>query len=111
MLCRGGTVFFIHSQLSPVSDDARVEMTSAPAAPAPLRYSHHVFEPALLDLRLFQLDLGEQVGGLAAGDDRILECAVEAQADSIISGDAHLLELGDYRGIPIMSPSDFLKCT
>ena len=44
-------------------------------------------------------------------DNRILECAVEAQADSIISGDAHLLELGDYRGIPIMSPSDFLKCT
>lgn len=44
-------------------------------------------------------------------DNRILECAVEARADSIISGDAHLLELGNYRGIPIMSPSDFLRST
>ena len=43
-------------------------------------------------------------------DNRVLECAVEAQADSIISGDAHLLDLGEYRGIAIMSPSEFLNC-
>ena len=42
-------------------------------------------------------------------DNRVLECAVEARADGIISGDAHLLDLGQYRGIAIMSPSDFLK--
>jgi putative PIN family toxin of toxin-antitoxin system len=41
-------------------------------------------------------------------DNRILECAVEAQAMCIISGDNHLLELGKYREILIYSPADFL---
>lgn len=41
-------------------------------------------------------------------DNRILECAVQAQADAIVSGDAHLLKLKQFRGIPIMSPANFL---
>ncbi len=42
-------------------------------------------------------------------DDRILECALEARADAIVSGDAHLLDLGMYEGISILSPSEFLR--
>ena len=42
-------------------------------------------------------------------DDRILECALEARADIIVSGDAHLLELGRHEGIRILSPSEFLR--
>ena len=42
-------------------------------------------------------------------DNRILECAVEAQADYIVSGDAHLLDLGEYRKISIKRPADFLN--
>jgi predicted nucleic acid-binding protein len=34
---------------------------------------------------------------------------VEAQADYIISGDAHLLQVEAYRGIGIYSPKDFLR--
>jgi len=41
-------------------------------------------------------------------DDRVLECAVAAQADAIISGDRHLLRLGSFRSIPIRSPRQFL---
>jgi len=41
-------------------------------------------------------------------DNRILECAVEVQAEFIVSGDAHLLDLGEYRDIQILSPRDFL---
>lgn len=41
-------------------------------------------------------------------DDRILECAVAARADIIVSGDAHLLKLRVHRGIRILSPSEFL---
>ncbi len=42
-------------------------------------------------------------------DNRILECAVEAGAQYIISGDKrHLLPLKEYQGIKILSPSDFL---
>lgn len=40
-------------------------------------------------------------------DNRILECAVAANADLIISGDKrHLLSLGSYEGVPILSPRD-----
>lgn len=42
-------------------------------------------------------------------DNRILECALEAAADYIISGDKkHLLSLEKFKGIPIISSKDFL---
>lgn len=37
-------------------------------------------------------------------DNRVLECAVSGRADAIISGDRHLLALGSFRGIPILTP-------
>ena len=36
-----------------------------------------------------------------AADNRVLECAVTAEVDWIVSGDRHLLELGTFEGIPI----------
>ena len=42
-------------------------------------------------------------------DNRVLECALEGDPDFIISGDHHLLDLGEFRGIPILRASDFLK--
>jgi putative PIN family toxin of toxin-antitoxin system len=42
-------------------------------------------------------------------DNRVLECAVEAGARIIVSGDSHLLELGQWRGIRILSPADFIR--
>ena len=41
-------------------------------------------------------------------DNRYLECAVEGKAQYIISGDKHLLELGEYRGIVILPPAAFV---
>ena len=41
-------------------------------------------------------------------DNRFLECAVAANASYIISGDDHLLAIGEYRGIVILKPADFL---
>lgn len=41
-------------------------------------------------------------------DDRVLECAVAAQADFIVSGDKHLLNLESFGKIPILAPADFL---
>lgn len=41
-------------------------------------------------------------------DDRILECAVTANCDFIVSGDGHLLKLKSYKGIKILNPADFL---
>ncbi len=43
-------------------------------------------------------------------DNRILECAVHARAEYIVSGDQqHLLPLKNYNGIEIISPARFLK--
>jgi uncharacterized protein len=41
-------------------------------------------------------------------DDKILECAVSANCDFIISGDRHLLMLKSYKTIRVLSPADFL---
>jgi putative PIN family toxin of toxin-antitoxin system len=43
-----------------------------------------------------------------ADDDRILECAVEAGSEFIISHDNHLLELKTYEGIEIIKAGAFL---
>ena len=42
-------------------------------------------------------------------DNRILECAVSAGADYIVSGDKDLLRLGRYDAIRILSVADFLE--
>ena len=42
-------------------------------------------------------------------DDLFLEVALEAGADYIVSGDPHLTDLGVFRDIDIISPSDFLE--
>ena len=42
-------------------------------------------------------------------DNIFLVCAVEGEADFIISGDHHLLDLKSFQGIKILSPADFLK--
>ncbi len=41
-------------------------------------------------------------------DDRILECAVAAGSDYIVSGDNDLLRLGKYDGIRIVKVADFV---
>ncbi|MBI5143163.1 MAG: putative toxin-antitoxin system toxin component, PIN family [Nitrospirae bacterium] len=41
-------------------------------------------------------------------DNRILECAVAAQAEFIVTGDKHLLALENYEGIAILTLAEFL---
>ena len=40
-------------------------------------------------------------------DDRVLEAALAAGAEAIVSGDRHLLALGSWRGIRVVSPAAF----
>jgi len=42
-------------------------------------------------------------------DNRVLECAVSAKVDVIVSGDSHLLNLRNYSGIDIVSAREFIK--
>jgi len=41
-------------------------------------------------------------------DNRVLECAVAADSEVIVSGDTHLLQLGTFRGIPVMTIAAYL---
>ncbi len=58
-----------------------------------------VSTPGALDLQVIKED---------AEDNAILAAAVEGRADCIISGDRHLKNLGEYQGIPILSPAEFV---
>jgi predicted nucleic acid-binding protein len=42
-------------------------------------------------------------------DDKFLELAVNGRADVVVSGDADLLSLDPFRGIPIETPAAFLR--
>lgn len=44
-----------------------------------------------------------------AKDNMFLDVAVNGQADALITGDADLLVLHPFHGIPILSPADFLR--
>lgn len=42
-------------------------------------------------------------------DNKIIECAVTAKAEYIITGDPHLLNLKEFQHIKILNPDQFLK--
>ena len=42
-------------------------------------------------------------------DEKILACALDGQADLIVSGNLHLLDLEQYQGIPILNARQFLE--
>lgn len=59
-----------------------------------------VITPGNLDLEVIQED---------PSDNMILACAVEGEADFIITGDHHLTDLRIFQGIKIIDPAAFLK--
>ena len=42
-------------------------------------------------------------------DNRVLECAIAANCEYIISGDKHLLKIRDFENIEILSPEEFKR--
>ncbi len=42
-------------------------------------------------------------------DDFVLACALDESVDCIVSGDPHLLDLKNYKGIPILTPREFVE--
>jgi putative PIN family toxin of toxin-antitoxin system len=47
--------------------------------------------------------------GADPDDDALLATALSADADMLVSGDAHLLNLKHYQGIPIITPAEALQ--
>ena len=56
--------------------------------------------------------VGKQLSSIVgrdARDDKFLACAVEGNAEYIISGDKDLLTLKEFKGITIISPREFVN--
>jgi putative PIN family toxin of toxin-antitoxin system len=67
---------------------------------------------ALLEHDALLVPGGAHVGGAVPqdpSDEIVLACALDAQADLIVSGDRHLLDLGAYESIPILTVRQFLE--
>ena len=41
-------------------------------------------------------------------DDAVIGCAIGGRANYVVSGDAHLLEVGEYQGIRVLKPQEML---
>ncbi|MBM3119496.1 MAG: putative toxin-antitoxin system toxin component, PIN family [Chloroflexi bacterium] len=72
------------------------------------------------DIQVFILTLTHQADCIAGkvvlkgiapdpGDDKVISCAVEAQADFIVTGDKRLQQLGAYQGIRIINAESFIR--
>ena len=57
---------------------------------------------------IFDVPAGELIVLADPNDDVFLRCAVGAGAAYVISGDQHLLALGEHAGIPVVTVRDFL---
>ena len=44
-----------------------------------------------------------------AKDDPLVACAVEGRADCVVSGDRDVLDLGEYEGVRMVSPRQFVE--
>lgn len=44
-----------------------------------------------------------------SSDNKFLECALDAGADYLVTGDPHLLDMGEFEGIEILKPKTFLE--
>lgn len=42
-------------------------------------------------------------------DNRFFECAVAGEAQIVVSGDRHLLNVGEYQGVQVLTPAAFVS--
>ena len=81
-----------------------------------LQKSYHLSEDdillvrdALLNDAVVLEDLYQVARSRDPQDDIFLACALEGQADYVVSGDAHLLEIKHYHGVQIVTPRHFVS--
>ena len=52
---------------------------------------------------------GAKLGCADPQDDKFLETAMVGEAEHLITGDRHLLDMTPFRGVPIVTPAAFLS--
>jgi putative PIN family toxin of toxin-antitoxin system len=76
-------------------------------------FTENRLHAAIYDLRrtCTSIEITGQLRAVAADpdDDKFVECAVVAGASVIVSGDGHLLKLGQYGDIRVLTAAQFLE--
>ena len=102
-LLRAFTLVISPPLLDELEDKLRVKFSvsagDAAAIRAKLENAADVVDPHLI------LDVVKD----DSDDNRVLECAMAGNADYIVSGDRHLLQLKAHAGIPILTARQFLE--
>ncbi len=95
-----------------MSQDLADELADVLARPRFIRYSSVQARKTLLDNLMQQVEWMEITERIQAcrdpEDDKILELAVNGEADYIVTGDDDLLAMNPFRGIDIVTPAGFL---
>jgi uncharacterized protein len=103
----------IYTQHTPLMSVATIaELREIISRPRLIRHIATATRMAILDLvSLAELiDISERIAGCRdPKDDKFLELAINGLADVIVTGDADLLALHPFRGIPIETPAAFLR--
>jgi putative PIN family toxin of toxin-antitoxin system len=77
-----------------------------------LGFSENHIQAVLYDLRCVseRVEITGDIRAIAddPDDDKFIECALAAGASAVVSADHHLLELGNYEGISVLSAAGFL---
>ena len=94
----------ITDEIIRVSGHERIQKKYAQVRENRLEYAALIAEQALW------IEPQEKLDVIAAdeSDNRYVECAVAGGAQYIITGDEHLLELGEYEGIRVLTPAAFV---
>jgi putative PIN family toxin of toxin-antitoxin system len=75
-------------------------------------FSENHIRAVLYELRRMaeNVEIPGDLHGIAGDpdDDKFIECALVSGALLIVSGDHHLLDLGEYEGVRIISAADFV---
>ncbi|MYC31643.1 MAG: putative toxin-antitoxin system toxin component, PIN family [Chloroflexi bacterium] len=95
-----------------MSQDLADELADVLARPRFIRYSSLQARKTLLDNLMQQTEWMEVTQQIHAcrdpDDDKILELAVNGEADYIVTGDDDLLVMKPFRRIDIVTPAEFL---
>ena len=75
-------------------------------------FSEDHIQAVVYEIRRFakRVEISGTIRAVAADpdDDKFIECALVGKAKVIVSGNHHLLDLGQYEDIPIMNPAEFV---
>jgi uncharacterized protein len=72
-------------------------------------HEKEILQAILKNSTIVSLNIKLKVIDEDAEDNKILECALTAKADLIVTGDKHLLKIGKFRKTRIVTPREFLE--